>query len=276
METTLTAGNPQFAEMKQRMKAVWREGDFGQIAPFSQQEAESFVRRLELRPGMKVLDVGCGTGNQAIPAARTGAMVTAVDIAPNLLAQARQRAEAEKLHVDFREADVEALPFADGKFDVVFSMFAAMFAPRPKIAAAEMVRVCRKGGLIAMVNWTPEGFVGEQNKIMTRYAPPPPPGLESFLLWGDEAVVQERFGAGVVVSTSKRVLTFDIPMRPSATEAHFRQYSGWRQLLTQQLNPARRDALIRELTEQWAKHNRGNERHTVVDAEYLEVYARPS
>ena len=151
----MTTSSPPISELKQRMKAVWMAGDFGQIAPLIQHEADAFVARLELKPGMKVLDVGCGTGNLSVPAAKAGAEVTAVDIAPNLLVQAAARAQQERFNIKFHEADAEELPFHDGEFDVVMSMFAAMFAPRPKVAAAEMRRVCRRGGLIAMANWTP-------------------------------------------------------------------------------------------------------------------------
>jgi SAM-dependent methyltransferase len=271
----MAADAAEFSELKKRMKAVWMAGDFGKIAPLIQHEAVAFVARLQLKPGVKVLDVGCGTGNQSVPAARAGADVTGVDIAPNLLAQAAARAQQERLNIEFQEADAEVLPFHDGEFDVVMSMFAAMFAPRPAIAAAEMRRVCRPGGMIAMANWTPDGFVGEQNNIMSRYAPPPP-GLESPMLWGDERVVRERFGSGVALSTTKRTLTFDIPMGPSETEAHFRQYIGHTQTIMRQLDAERQQALIDEMVAHWTQHNRGDGQHTVVQAEYLEVHARPS
>src|SRR5215472_15417919 len=154
----MAVGESGLHELKQRMKAGWTAGDFGKLAPHIQHEAEEFVDRIGLKPGMKVLDVGCGTGNQSIPAARAGAIVTGVDIAPNLLVQAEARAKDEGLIIRFLEGDAEALPVDDGEFDVVMSMFAAMFAPQPKVAAAEMMRVCRPGGLIAMANWVPGSF----------------------------------------------------------------------------------------------------------------------
>jgi len=271
----MTTSAPPISELKEKMRAVWMAGDFGQIAPFIQHEADAFVGRLELKPGMKVLDVGCGTGNQSVPAARAGADVTAVDIAPNLLVQAAARAQQEGVNIKLREADAEDLPVADGEFDVVMSVFAAMFAPRPKVAAAEMVRACRPGGLIAMANWTPGSFVAEQNEIMARYSPPPP-GLESPMLWGDEKLVRERFGTGVVVTTMKRTLRFDIPMGPSETEAHFRQYIGFTQIVMRQLDEERRRALIEEMVSHWTRHNRGHRERTMVHAEYLGVQARPN
>jgi len=269
----MAAETPGLPELKQRLKAVWMVGDFGKIAPLLQSEADAFIVRLDLQPGMRVLDVGCGTGNQSLPAARTGAKVTGVDIAPNLLAQAVARAQEENADIDFREADAEALPFRDGEFDVVLSMFAAMFAPRPEVAVAELLRVCRPGGLIAMANWTPSGFVGEQNVIMSRYAPPPPPGIVSPMLWGDEDVVRERFGSGVALSATKRTVTFDIPLGPTETEAYFRQYIGPTQILMKQLDPERQKALVDEMAAHWALHNQGDGERTLVHAEYLEVHA---
>src|SRR5580698_965803 len=146
-------------QLKSRMKAAWTAGDFGQIAPFISGEAENFVARLNLKPGAQLLDVACGTGNSAIPAARAGGRVTGVDIAPNLLEQARVRAAAEQLEILFQEGDAEQLPYPDESFDFVITMFGAMFAPRPERVAGELMRVCRPGGQIAMANWTPEGFV---------------------------------------------------------------------------------------------------------------------
>ena len=122
---------------------------------------------------MKVLDVACGTGNLALPAARAGAEVTGVDIAPNLVEQARENAKREGLNVQFDEGDAEALPYADASFDAVVTMFGAMFAPRPDLVAAELKRVCRPGGVIAMANWTPAGFIGQMFKTMASHVPPP-------------------------------------------------------------------------------------------------------
>src|SRR5215204_973348 len=156
----------ELAALKTKLRATWIAGDFGEIARFYADQAEDFVKRLDLKPGMKVLDVACGTGNLAIPAAKTGADVTGVDIAPNLVEQARENAKREGLNAKFDEGDAEALPYADGSFDVVMTMFGAMFAPRPDKVAEELIRVCRSGGRIAMANWTPTGFVGEMFKLM--------------------------------------------------------------------------------------------------------------
>jgi len=201
MSATAAAG---VAQLKQGMKAMWMAGDFGQIAKHSEKGAEELVSRLNIQQGNKVLDVACGTGNLTIPAARRGAKVTGIDIASNLLAQARQRAAAEGLDAKFEEGDAEQLAAGAGEFDVVMSMFGAMFAPQPEKVAAELIRVCRSGGTIAMANWTREGFVGESFAIGARFVTPPE-GIPSPLLWGDESVVKQRLGGGTSeVRTIKR------------------------------------------------------------------------
>jgi ubiquinone/menaquinone biosynthesis C-methylase UbiE len=151
----LTAGMQQ---LKDRMPSTWMAGDFGRIANYTNKIAEDFVEGLNVVPGMNVLDVACGTGNTALPAARKGAHVTGVDIAPNLLEQARERASAEGLSAKFDDGDTENLPYRDAQYDLVISMFGAMFAPRADQVAAELGRVCRPGGRIAMANWTPDGY----------------------------------------------------------------------------------------------------------------------
>jgi ubiquinone/menaquinone biosynthesis C-methylase UbiE len=169
----MSSGSSDFAQLKAGMKAAWMAGDFGRIAAYSAKAAEEFVGRTAIARGARVLDVACGTGNTAIPAARAGGMVTGVDIAPNLLEQARQRASTEQLKIEFQEGDAELLPYPDGVFDVVLTMFGAMFAPRPEEVAAELLRVCRAGGLIAMANWAPQGFVGKTFQVTAKMVPPP-------------------------------------------------------------------------------------------------------
>ena len=261
------------AQVKQMMKAMWTSGDFGQIAKHMEGEAEKFVARLGLKPGMRVLDVGCGTGNQAIPAARTGAQVTGVDIAPNLLAQAAERAEREGLTVDFREADAEALPFADAEFDVVMSMFAAIFAPRPELVVSELLRVCRPGGLIAMGNWTPDGLVAKQNGIMARFVPPPP-GSSNPFDWGDESVVRTRFGDRAEVTCTHRPFIFDLPLAPEEAGEFFRRYLGPMHIVMSRLDDNGKQQLLEALVKMWVGENHGDEGHTVIPSEYLEVHAR--
>jgi SAM-dependent methyltransferase len=264
------------AELKQRLRASWMAGDFGQIARLNAATAEDFVNRIHLKPGMKVLDVACGTGNQSIPAARTGAQVTGLDIAPNLLEQARQRAQSENLKIEFVEGDAEKLPYPAGQFDVVMSMFGAMFAPRPDVVASELKRVCRPGGLIAMGNWTPEGFVGQMFQITARHAPPPP-GMLPPSLWGVEKVVGERLGGpGVRLETSKQLMTFDYPFAPADAVAFFRKYFGPTHTTFARLDEPAQRALADDLTQHWDKYNVGDATQTIIKAEYLEVHATMS
>ncbi len=261
------------AHVKQLMKTMWTSADFGQIAKHMENDAEEFVARLHLKTGMRVLDVGCGTGNQAIPAARIGAQVAAVDIAPNLLAQAAERAKQEGLNIDFREADAEALPFADGEFDVVMSMFAAMFAPRPEMVVAEALRVCRPGGLIAMGNWTRDSLVARQNVIMARFVPPPP-GSSNPFDWGDESIVQERFGDRAEVTCTRRPFIFDLPFGPEEAEDYFRRHLGPIKTVMSRLDDTGKQHLMEELRKLWVDENQGGASQTVIPSEYLEVHAR--
>lgn len=261
---------PGFAELKKGMKATWMAGDFGQIARNNEREGEEFVARLELHSGMRVLDVACGTGNQSIPAARTGADVTGLDIATNLLEQARNRAEAEGLKARFIEGDAEQLPVEATQFDVVYSMFGAMFAPRPEMVASELVRVCRPGGLIAMANWTPDGFIGKMFKIGSSHVPPPP-GVPAPTLWGDQEVVRRRFGPKVSIEAVKREMIAEYPLSPEQVVEFFRRYFGSLQMAFAQLDTAGQKALKDDLVRHWTEHNEGDRTRTVVRGEYLEV-----
>jgi len=177
--------------LKTRITATWMAGDYGSVAALTQSAANDFIGRRQIRPNMRVLDVACGNGNLSIPAAKAGADVTGVDISPNLLDQARARATREGLNIRFEDGDAENLPVADGAFDLVVSMFGAMFAPRPDLVAAELRRVCRSGGQIALANWTPTGFIGAVFQATAKHVAPPV-GVPGPLQWGDEATVRER------------------------------------------------------------------------------------
>jgi ubiquinone/menaquinone biosynthesis C-methylase UbiE len=265
---------PQMEQMKQSMKAAWMAGDFGQIAKYTEAAASVFIERLHLASGSDLLDVACGTGNLAIPAARLGANVVGVDIATNLLEQARGRAASEGLKAEFLEGDVEKLPFPDARFDAVVSMFGAMFAPRPALAAAEMVRVCRPDGLIAMANWTPGGFVGENFAITARYLPPPE-NLEPPVLWGKEEVVRERFAKlGWKVEARPVNVEFKYPFGAAEVVKLFREYFGPTKVAFSRLDAAGQAGLATDLEKLWADHNEGGSNEIHVKAEYLEVRAR--
>ena len=263
----------EMSALKTKLRATWIAGDFGEIARFYTKDAENFINRLNLKPGMKVLDVACGTGNLALPAARAGADVTGVDIAPNLVEQARENAKREGLKVQFDEGDAEALPYADASFDVVVTMFGAMFAPRPELVAAELKRVCRPGGVIAMANWTPSGFIGQMFKTAAGYVPPPP-GMTSPVLWGVEENVRQRFAEGIsTLETRTQMVSWVFPFSPAEVVEHFRQYYGPTQKAFGALDESKQAELRKDLEHLWGAHNRASDGSTVVDAEYLEVIA---
>lgn len=260
-------------QLKQRMRDTWMAGDFGQIARYAAKGAQEFVDRLVISRGLRVLDVACGTGNLAIPAARKGAQVTGVDIAANLVEQARQRAAEEGLQATFEEGDAEQLPYPDAQFDLVMSMFGAMFAPRPERVASELARVCRRGGTMAMANWTPEGFVGKTFSLMSRYVPPPE-GIPAPVLWGREKVARERLAPyAPKTETTRRVILFDYPFPPRQVVQFFREYFGPTQMAFSRLDPAGQSALAADLEKLWGEHNKGENGRTLVSAEYLEVIA---
>lgn len=263
-------------KLKQRMRETWIAGDFGQIARYSARAAAEFVDRLNIQPGMRVLDVACGTGNLAIPAARRGAIVTGADIAPNLLEQARQRAASENLKIVFEEADAEKLPYGDGPFDVVMSMFGAMFAPRPELVSAELSRVCRPGGTIAMANWTPTGFIGQVFVVGAKYIPPPE-GIPAPVRWGDANTVRQRLAPyASEIRATPRTAEFDFPFPPSQVVLFFREYFGPTKLAFARLNNEGQAAYAADLEELWRKNNEADSERTRIRGEYLEVVATRS
>lgn len=264
----------ELKSIKAKQKATWESGDFGQVAKHTAPSAQEFMSRLPLRRGMKVLDVACGSGNLAVIAARQGCAVSGVDIAANLLAQARERAAAEHLKIEFVEGDAEALPYAEQTFDAVVSMYGAMFAPRPDLVAAELFRVTKPGGFVAMANWTPEGFVGKMFEVFKAHLPPPPPGVPSTMLWGDEKTVRARLNAFAEVNLTRRIAVFDYPFPPTGTVEFFRRYYGPTGRAFDALNPDRHGALFRDLVDlQTANNSAESPDRTVTRAEYLEVVA---
>src|SRR4051794_38414337 len=196
---------PSDPELKARHRAMWASGDYpGMVETWISPIGPRLVDASGIAPGMRVLDVAAGSGNSSIPAARRGASVTASDLAPELLEAGRARAEAEGVELDWVEADAERLPFEDESFDVVISSLGAMFAPDHAAAAAELVRVCRPGGTIGLLNWTPEGMVGGLFRTMKPFAPPPPRGAQPPPLWGSEDHLRELFGARVAFRSMER------------------------------------------------------------------------
>jgi SAM-dependent methyltransferase len=259
-------------ELKAKLKATWMTGDFDKIAQGYAAGAAQFIARLGLQPGTRLLDVACGSGNLSFPAARAGAVVTGVDIATNLIETARERAAAERLRIQFDEGDAERLPYENEYFDVVVSMFGAMFAPRPDLVAAELVRVCRPGGRIVMANWTPEGFIGRMFTLMARHVPPP--AMPSPVRWGDEPTVRERLRTGIAnLQLNRRMMAFHFPMPPAATVEFYRVWFGPAHRAFAALGATAQADLRRDLEQLWSEQNRATDGTTHVEAEYLEVVA---
>lgn len=269
----MSAIEPGMEALKTRLKAMWMTGDYGRVARHIETAAEEFIGRLELKPDLRLLDVACGNGNLAVSAARAGAIVTGVDIATNLIEQARARAESEGLTIQFDEGDAENLPYDDAAFDVIVSMFGAMFAPRPERVAAELVRVCRPGGRIAMANWTPDGFVGDMFKIGGKYAPPQP-DMPPPVMWGDEETVRERLRHGIAdLQLTRRTCRLKYPFPPAEVVEFFRTYFGPTQRAFEALDAGGQAALRSDLEQLWSERNRATDDTTDVEGEYLEVVA---
>lgn len=262
-------------QIKDGMRSAWMAGDFGMVAKTITSGAEEFAKRLGLPPGSRVLDVATGTGNLAIPLARSGCVVTGLDIATNLLEQAQARAAAEGLQITFDEGDAERMPYADGSFDAVVTMFGAMFAPRPELVASELARVLRSGGTLAMANWSPKSFTGQMFRLGAKHVPPPP-GIAPPVMWGDEATARERLGAGFrEIETSVSPIVFDMPVSPAGAVEFFRTYFGPTKVAFSRLDDAGQAKFAKEMVELWSSANTAEtpETHTRVPNEYLEVKA---
>jgi SAM-dependent methyltransferase len=263
-------------QLKRTMREVWMAGDFGMIARNTTRAAEAFIDRLNIAPGARVLDVACGTGNTSIPLARCGALVTGVDIATNLLEQARARAASEGLDVTFEEGDAEQLSYPAASFDAVVTMFGAMFAPRHELVTAEFARVLKPGGTLAMANWTPGGFTGQMFQVTARHAGAPM-GLAPPVHWGHAKLVRERLaGSFEHVELEQIPLEFDIPASPAGAVTFFRQYFGPTQAAFNGLDEAGQARLASDLVALWTGANTAPDpaNRTLIQNEYLQVVAR--
>src|ERR1041384_5444073 len=268
---TLTT-TPEIDGLKAKLKATWMSGDYDLFSRYMEPDARVFYESLDVPSRCQLLDVACGSGQVALLAAHDGVYSTGVDIAPNLIERARPRAQAENLHARFVEGDAEDLPFEDASFDVVTSLFGAMFAPRPELVARELLRVCSPGGTIAMGNWTAEGFVGQMFKAIAKFIAPS--GMPSPVLWGNEAAVRERLGHGVSeLKMTRHLYSFTYPFPPADVVEFFRQYYGPTNRAFSTLEEDAARMLRSELEALWSNSNRGGDNLTVVKAEYLEVVA---
>ena len=220
----MAAATIDLEAVKAKQQATWASGDYSEIASLIVPIAERLADAADLRAGSSVLDVACGSANASIAAARLGATVTGVDYVPALVARGRERAAAERLAVDLREGDAEDLRFPDESFDATISVVGSMFAPDHARTAAEIRRVTRRGGLIALASWTPEGFIGAMFRVVAKHVPPPA-GLDSPMLWGTEEHLAAIFAPDVTWTHERRTFTFRFASA-DAFVSHFATYYG--------------------------------------------------
>jgi ubiquinone/menaquinone biosynthesis C-methylase UbiE len=267
---TAEAGQPDLAALKLRQHAAWSSGDYAIVGTTLQIVGEELCEALDLRSGQKVLDVAAGNGNVTLAAARRWCDVVSTDYVPSLLERGRIRAAAEGLSVEFKEADAEALGFADASFDVVVSTFGVMFAPDHDKAAAELVRVCKSGGKIGLANWTPEGFIGQLFKVLGKYLPPPA-GSKSPSLWGSRARITEMFGAAALsIKAESRTFAFRYRSPEHFVEI-FRDFYGPTLKAFAALDETNQRGLRDDLLALIRRMNRAEDGTMVVPSEYLEV-----
>jgi len=259
---------PDFTSIKQRQQAIWSAGDYAIIGTTLQIVGERLCEAVDMRAGSNVIDVAAGNGNATLAAARRFARVTSTDYVGALLDRGKERATAERLAVTFQEADAEALPFADGTFDVALSTFGVMFTPNQEKAAAELIRVVCRGGRIGLANWTPEGFIGQILKIVGKHMPPPA-GLKPPTLWGTELRLRELF-AGQEIDISPQTFTFRYES-PEHWLDVFRTYYGPTNRAFASLDAEKQSALQADILDLLYKSNWGGSGTLVIPGEYLEV-----
>jgi SAM-dependent methyltransferase len=263
---------PDLQAIKGRQQATWASGNYARVGNTILLMAELLVEAVDPRAGQRVLDVAAGTGNAALAAARRFCDVTATDYVPALLDNARERAEAEGLPITLREADAEQLPYDDASFDIVLSTVGVMFAPDHEQAARELLRVTRPGGKIGLVNWTPEGFLGDFFRTMGKHVPPPA-GLRSPMLWGSEAHLRGLFGDGISdLVVTRRMFVF----RQHSARAwidYFRTWYGPTLKAFDTLDSDGQERLTADLVAMIERHNVAGDGTLAVPAEYIEVVA---
>jgi len=261
---------PDLSAVKTRQQGAWSSGDYATVGTTLQIVGETLCEALDLRAGQKVLDVAAGNGNVTLAAARRWCEVVSTDYVPALLERGRERAAAERLAIEFREADAEALPFADASFDAVVSTFGVMFTADQDKAAAELVRVCKPGGKIGLANWTPDGFIGQLFTTISKYMPPPA-GVKSPALWGTGARITEFFGAQASsIQLEQRDFVFRYRSAQHWLDV-FKSYYGPLLKTFGALDPETRTALTDDLFELIKRFNRSGDKTMVVPSEYLEV-----
>lgn len=266
---------PDINTIKSRMKATWEDGDYASFATYMEAGAEEILKSWSIEPGQRLLDIGCGAGQSAIPAARSGLHVTGVDIAENLIEHARHRAESEGLEAHFDVGDAEDLPYENGSFDVVISMIGAMFAPSPERVAAELARVLCSGGKLHMANWTPNGMPAQMFKCVAGFVPPPP-GAVPPVLWGDEMTIQERLGEHFadIQMIRKNYPQWHYPFTAAELVEFFRAHFGPVKRAFEAVDAAGQKNLFQQLEEIYINASEsGDGVITITRGEYLEVIA---
>jgi ubiquinone/menaquinone biosynthesis C-methylase UbiE len=264
------SAQPDLQAIKSRQQAAWSSGDYAIVGTTLQIVGEELCEALDVRSGQTVLDVAAGNGNAALAAARRWCHVIATDYVPALLERARERAAADGLEMAFREADAEALGFADAAFDVVVSTFGVMFTPDHERAAAELIRVCRPGGKIGLANWTPDGFIGQLFKTIGKYLPPPA-GARSPALWGVPSHIDALFGShAATIETTTRDFAFRYRSPQHWLEV-FGTYYGPVLKAFAALEPAQQAALRTDLLALVKQFNRATDGSMVVPSRYLQI-----
>jgi SAM-dependent methyltransferase len=262
--------SPDFGAIKQRQQATWASGDFAVIGVTLQIVGEALAEAADVRAGEQVIDIAAGNGNATLAAAHRFARVTSTDYVPALLEKGRARVAAEGLAVEFREADAEALPFADASFDVALSTFGIMFTPNHAQSASEMMRVLRPGGRAGMANWTPEGFIGQLFKTIGKHVPPPA-GVKSPGLWGTEGHLQQLFGERAArIGAQRKIFNFRYESAAHWLQI-FRDFYGPVHKAFGALDDAGKQALEGDLLALLERSNTAGAASLVVPAEYLEV-----
>jgi ubiquinone/menaquinone biosynthesis C-methylase UbiE len=266
---TVPSATVDLAAVKSRQQAAWGSGDYAMIGTTLQIVGETLCEAIDLRSNQRVLDVAAGNGNATLAAARRFAEVVSTDYVGSLLERGRERAKADRLQVTFQEADAEALPFADGSFDIVLSTFGVMFTPNQQQAANELKRVCRPGGKIGMANWTPESFIGQLFKTIGKYVPPAP-GVKSPALWGSKAHLDALFGSSATLAALPKNFVFRFKSPKHWVEV-FRNYYGPVVKAFAAIDPKAQEALEADLLALLDKFDVARDGTLVVPSEYLEV-----
>jgi ubiquinone/menaquinone biosynthesis C-methylase UbiE len=267
---TVAPVQADLAAIKARQQGAWSSGDYAVVGTTLQIVGEELCEAIDLRPGSKVLDVAAGNGNVTLAAARRWCEVTSTDYVPALLERGRERAAAERLVIDFRQADAEALPFPDASFDVVVSTFGVMFTADQDKAATELLRVCKPGGKVGLANWTPEGFIGRLFKALGKHLPPPA-GVKSPALWGTRTRLTEMFGAQASeINAEPRTFVFRY-RSPQHWLDVFKTFYGPMLKAFAALGANAQAALTRDLLALADEFNRAGDGTMGVPSEYLEV-----